>query len=496
VHRRRILRQRGAHLDFSHDSLREIAYEGLLEPRRRLLHAAVADAIERHHARDLEPHRAALAEHCRRAQLWDRAVHHLRATASQAADRGAYRDAVALFEDALRILDRLSPNRTVLEQAIDMRLEARDLLHIVGDFPRGLDHLNAAERCATELDDEPRVAGIRNAISHSCWLLGDHRRAVELGEWLIAAGERRGDAQLAGLGYARLGQCYHALGDYRRAIDLNRRSLGLLAGAPGPSRWLLPHIGPRTWIALSLAEVGQFPEAVSEAERAVADAEAAEEPHALCLATLPLGRIFLLHGQPERAIPPLERSHALARTWHIGLLQPAAPLSYAYLLAGRHAALCEVWPPPPPRRIANAAGVMVERGECLLALGRTDEASAFAHGALDLARQFGERGHEARALAFLATVEARRAGAEGSRAGELYDQAMAMAEELGMRPLVARCQLDAGRLWLAAGRRARARKHLERAAATFRELDMPCWLAQAEEALRGKPRATAAHPAP
>jgi tetratricopeptide (TPR) repeat protein len=178
------------------------------------------------------------------------------------------------------------------------------------------------------------------------------------------------------------------------------------------------------------------------------------------------------------------------------MLRPTAPLSHAYLLAGRHAALGELWPPPPPRRIANAAGVLAERGECFLALGRTEEASAFAHDALDLARQFGERGHEARALAFLATVEARRAGAEGSRAGELYDQAMAMAEELGMRPLVARCQLDAGRLWLAAGRRAPARKHLERAAATFRELDMPCWLAQAAEALRGKPRATAAHPAP
>ena len=129
---------------------------------------------------------------------------------------------------------------------------------------------------------------------------------------------------------------------------------------------------------------------------------------------------------------------------------------------------------------------MVERGECLLALGRTEEASALAHNALEHARQFGERGHEARALAFLGTLEARRAGAEGSRASELYEQAMAMAEELGMRPLVARCQLDAGCLWLAAGHGTRAREYLERAAATFRELDMSCWLAQAESALRGQ----------
>ena len=487
VHRR-ILRQRGARLDFSHDSFREIAYESLVEPRRRLLHAAVADAIERQYARDLEPHRAALAEHCRRAELWDKTVHHLRAMASQAADRGAYQDAVALLDDALRLLDRLAPNHTVLEQAVDMRLEARNLLHILGDVPRGLDHLNGAERGATELDDEARLARIRNAISHSCWILGDYSRAIGLGEWLVATGERRGDARLAGLGYARLGQCYHALGDYRRAIDFHRRSLALLAAATRPSLWHLTYVAARSWLALSLAEVGQFPEAVSEAELAVADAEAAEAPLALCFAPLQLGRVLLLHGQPERAIPPLERSHALARTWHIGLLHPRLPLSYAYLLASRHAEAGELLPLAPPRKIVNSAGVMIERGECLLAFGRAEEASALAHDALELAQQFGERGHEARALAFLATVEARRAGAEGNRAGELYDRAMAMAEELGMRPLVARCQLDAGRLWLAAGRRARARKHLERAAATFRELDMPCWLAQAAEALRGKLR--------
>jgi DNA-binding SARP family transcriptional activator/tetratricopeptide (TPR) repeat protein len=496
--RRRILRQRGAHLDFSHDSLREIAYEGLLEPRRRLLHAAVADAVERHHARDLEPHRAALAEHCRRAQLWERAAHHLRATAGQAADRGAYRDAVALLEDALRLLDRLAPRRAVFEQAIDMRLEAADLLHMLGDFPRGLEHLSSAERRATELDDESRLTRIRHAMSRLCWMTADYNRAIGLGEWLIASGERRGDAELTGLGCLHLGVSHHALGDYRRAIDFNRRSQGLFAVEPRPSRQI-PRLAARTWLALSLAAVGRFPEAVSEAERAVADAEVAEFPmFALCLTTLHLGWVFLQHGRPERAIPPLERSHSLTRMWHIGALQPVAAgaLGHAYVLAGRRAALGEVWPPPPPMPISHAALTMVEHGECFLALGRTEEASALAHAALENARQFGERGHEARALAFLGTVEARRAGAEGSRASELYEQAMAMAEELGMRPLVARCQLDAGCLWLAAGNRARALEELERAAATFRELDMPCWLAQVDARLRGQNGTTEVRAAP
>jgi len=42
-------------LDFTHDRIREVAYERLLPPRRKLLHAAVADALEIVYANDLAP---------------------------------------------------------------------------------------------------------------------------------------------------------------------------------------------------------------------------------------------------------------------------------------------------------------------------------------------------------------------------------------------------------------------------------------------------------
>jgi len=47
-------------------------------------------------------------------------------------------------------------------------------------------------------------------------------------------------------------------------------------------------------------------------------------------------------------------------------------------------------------------------------------------------------------------------------------QALALAEELGMRPLVARCHLDLGRLYRHAGDRSKAREHLSVAAVSPR----------------------------
>jgi hypothetical protein len=64
-----------------------------------------------------------------------------------------------------------------------------------------------------------------------------------------------------------------------------------------------------------------------------------------------------------------------------------------------------------------------------------------------------------------------------------YQQALALAEALGMRPLVAHCHLGLGRLYGQTGRGAQARAALSAAIALYRAMDMAFWLPEAEAAL-------------
>ena len=57
-----------------------------------------------------------------------------------------------------------------------------------------------------------------------------------------------------------------------------------------------------------------------------------------------------------------------------------------------------------------------------------------------------------------------------------YEEALALAQALGMRPLVARCRLGMGRLARRAGEFGIARRHLDAAAALLHELGMTYWL--------------------
>jgi hypothetical protein len=84
----------------------------------------------------------------------------------------------------------------------------------------------------------------------------------------------------------------------------------------------------------------------------------------------------------------------------------------------------------------------------------------------------------------MADVAFRADPTDTARAGEHAAAAMALAEELELRPLAAHCHLTLGRAGRLAGQTDSARRHISTAAALFREMDMARWLAEAESELQ------------
>jgi hypothetical protein len=66
---------------------------------------------------------------------------------------------------------------------------------------------------------------------------------------------------------------------------------------------------------------------------------------------------------------------------------------------------------------------------------------------------------------------------------ENYSQAIALADTLGMRPLMAHCRLGLGKLYLKTAQQEQARTELSAAMARYRAMAMTFWLPQAEAAL-------------
>jgi tetratricopeptide (TPR) repeat protein len=291
-----------------------------------------------------------------------------------------------------------------------------------------------------------------------------------------------------------LGLPYLSLGNYRQVVHYHGKAIETLTG-----EWLhecfgeagQPSVFSRTWLAWSLAELGEFAEGMVRGEEAVQIAEmTVDQPFTLSCAYFGVGLLRLRQGDLPQAIAILEKSLGVCQAGDIQLMHPyvASHLGYAYTLSERFAESLPLLEQAVEQSAATKHMylyplLVAHLGEAYLLAGRIEDASQQARHALERSRDLRQRGHEAYALRLFGEIAAQRQPPDAESAAAAYRQAMTLADELGMRPLAAHCHLGLGTLYARTERLEQARAELSAAMALYRTMDMTFWLSRAEAML-------------
>ncbi len=475
---------------FTHALTHEVAYGSLLQDRRRALHVRIVETIERAYPHRLAEHVERLAHHAFLGEDWAKAVTYLQQAGAKAFARSVHREAVRCFEEALAALTHLPVSRETLEQAIDLRFDLRNALLPLVEWGRIEVYLREAEALAKRLNDQRRLASVSGYMSGLHLNTGGRASDVRaFAEEVEAIGSSLNDVplQIAGRYYrVWLGALS---GDHRETERLCRTLIDALPGDLSRKRHGLvayPAVVARAFLARALAELGVFDEGRLHGQEAIWLAEALDHPFSLIWASLNLGRLEGLRGEYIRAIIPIERAVTLSQEWDIAYLTPIAlaALGHVYARSGR----VEEGVSWLQKALAGytSAGIgylhsmsTVQLGEAHLLAGRVEEAWEFGTRAMVLARECGERGHEAWVHLFLGDTLSHRDCPDLAAAEAHYATSTALALELGMRPLIAHCRFGVGKLQGRAGDR-RATEHLTTATNLFREMGMQFWFEKAE----------------
>ena len=474
---------------FKHALTHEVAYSSLLHGRRRELHGRAVAEIERLHATRLDEQVERLAHHALEAGLTDRAVSYLRRAGTRAFERSANREAVVCFERALTALQQLPQDRTTIEQGIDLRFDLRNALLQFSEWSRIHDYLVEAQTLAQSLGDRPREGWVACHLVNYYVNTGDPACAIEVGHRALAAATAVADPAIEASTNFYLSRAYNALGDYITAVTVGRRNVELLDRGAHERHYLLRYfhvpVLSRSSLASSLAELGQFVEAITRADEGARIAEATERPFPIIGARLATGTVRLLQGDLEPAIFSLERGLDLAKSMNIQLylVTCEGSLGHAYVLSGRIREGLELLEHAVGQE-ASARNTTYMSG-AYLAAGRTEQAHCLAVKAQALASGRKQRGNEAYALRMLGEVAAHLHPAEAAVAETYYRQALALAGETGMRPLVAHCHLALRKLHRCRGDRGQAQEDLTKAMAMYREMNMTYWLQQTAAEMGG-----------
>jgi tetratricopeptide (TPR) repeat protein len=285
---------------------------------------------------------------------------------------------------------------------------------------------------------------------------------------------------------------YYHRGDYGRAIAALRQTVTALAHHSHRERDDRPDatVWPWSWLLVCLSQVGAFTEGQAMRADVLRLAEATAHPFRLVVATFGVGQLSLQKGDLSQAIAVFERSLAVCQTHDLRDWLPefAARVGYAYALAGRLPEALRLLEQAIGQNAALRGGApcpdfVVWWGEAYLLAGQLDEAYTQAQRGLALARAHQERGDEAYALRLLGEIATHGEPLQAEPGEAYYRQALALAEELGMRPLRAHCHRGLGTLYAATGQREPARTELSMALEMYRAMEMTFWLPQTEAAL-------------
>jgi class 3 adenylate cyclase len=482
------LRRRGREYAFKHGLTHEVTYGSIIKDRRRSLHARLLTIFEKSFADKIEAHLDRLAHHAHGGGLWASAARYYYRAGVSANARSAHREAQSFLENAIFCLEQLPESQRSIADAVDYRLELRLSLQPLAANARVEQLLTEALRLAASINDSSRLSRINSLFITLRMIQGEYEAVIALSK-LSRKSEEVG---IKAHGLASLGASLQGLGRHKDAASAFRRAIALLPGDLTYRRFdflLFPSVYARAGLAISLSELGEFADAIKVGTDSLEIAEnlCPAGGANLAYALIGLGRAHFRQGNVGDA------SHLLQRCFHMCEEQElthyklvAAPLLGAlHLLAGKPDRAVKLLQPikdmESKLNIRNSHAMTVSvLSEALLRTGDQSSALQLGREALQVARTRRQRGLEGWVLKSLAELSAARDPSGRAVARRWYSEAVAAAEECGMRPLLAHCEMGLAKLCNTRARsQAEEQRHFTAAVNLYREMGMHFWLRQA-----------------
>jgi tetratricopeptide (TPR) repeat protein len=411
--------RRGPDLEyvFKHVSMREVAYNTLVQKRRQALHLATAQAIASLYPSD--EYVEVIAYHYGRTDEHREAAKWLEKAGDRAAGVYANETAIGNYQEARRRLELAGAEQTAVAR-LDEKLG--DVLATLGRYDEGLDALGQAVEVYREVRDLEAVARVTARIGWTHRFRGTPDEGIAriqpLMDLLAPTGPSKGLAAL----HLALAYPYFGSGRYQETLEAAERAAEL-ARAVGDERILG---GAEMRRGTALDSLGQTDRGRAALEGSIPLLEAAGDLHVLGMAINNLASSFQFAGDLHQSRTYLERSvEIVERVGHT----------------------------------ANLGFQIVNIGEVLIYLGEWNEAGEHIELGADIVRSVGASWYAAYPTLERGYLSLRRGDWEA--AARNLREAISLAEPVGDSQALEFAHWLMGQLELMEGRAEAAHARLE-----------------------------------
>lgn len=283
---------------FSHELVREAAYNNLKSLKRKKLHRIVAESMEEHYT-EIQDNLSDLANHFQKGDQFDKAFRYYLEAGQYAEKVFAHEDAIKLYEKGLEIIDNVEEGN---EESLVLLERLGDSYRIFGKYGEGRKKYSNAMKIADLIykDITPEGYGFRTRmcrkIAHSWLMQGDYHQTMEFVEKGFSYGDSNSDEWCILLnikGWAHLKK-----GGYQLSEDIFDEELCCAKKFGSQREIARAHHNVGT-VAL---QKGEFDKAIEHLEKAVNIFDEIEECLMLSKSYNNLGVLYLRKHNIDRAL--------------------------------------------------------------------------------------------------------------------------------------------------------------------------------------------------
>lgn len=283
---------------FKHALTQEVAYNSLLQKRRKEIHEKIGEAIENLYPDHLGEYYELLAYHFGRSDNQEKALEYLSLANQKAISLSAMEEAMVYFEAAMRLLDTLPESKPNQERRISLITNQLFVFLMLFKVPEYLDLLKSYEPIAKELANPQLLAAFNARWANSDWWFGDFDSAIQRGTKAVEVLKYADELGAIESGYIALTWGYLFKGMFDRVLTLKEDVL----------RAVEQHFNLRLYVyglgAVSIAYsyLGRWDEAVKEGQEALTLAKEFSDNSMMSFAAMMLSVAYILKWELDKAL--------------------------------------------------------------------------------------------------------------------------------------------------------------------------------------------------
>jgi tetratricopeptide (TPR) repeat protein len=452
---------------FKHALTQEVAYNSLLQKRRKVIHERIGQAIESLYAESLEEYYELLAYHFSKSDNADKTFEYLNLANQKATRISAMEDATSYFFKAMELLDTLDDSQENRERRISLLVNNSIVFQMLFKIQEYYDVLIPYKPVAVGLANQGLLGAFYTCMSHCEWWFGEYDQAVENAMKGAELCEAAGEFEQAGFSYMLLIWIHLWLAEYDVAISFKKEALRMFKRQFN-LRWFVWTLGG---VALANTFIGRWKEAVEEGHHALRVAEEYENQSLISWSAMIMSDVHTWSWDTSQGLEYGKMAVEKAPT-PVDKVWAQSFLAFAWIRTGEPDRGIKVLEKllPMARATRYAFGeiyisTMLSEGYC--SAGHFDRASKVLEETLELAKRDKVRyyvGLIHRLLGEIA-LEIHR-----SDAASHFEKSISVHQEIKAENELAMAYTGYGRFYKQQGDIARAREYLTKALEIFERL--------------------------